>query len=174
MITLIYGGSGSGKSEFAEDYVCKQTGFEKRYYLATMAASDPESKLRIKKHQNQRDGKGFETIEQPVDIDKATPESNSIVLLECLSNLVANEMFKDGKVIPSKECISKITEDLDTLKGKAGALVIVSNNIYEDGCNYDEFTKDYLRALAAINNHLVQESDEVYEVTVGIPLKIKG
>ena len=113
MIILIYGGSGSGKSEFAEDYVCA-TPFDNRFYLATMNATDRESKLRIKKHRNQRKGKGFITLEHPMDVDEALTEidrikapefftnesleGGSIILLECMSNLVANEMFRDGLI----------------------------------------------------------------------------
>ena len=63
MIILVTGGSGSGKSEFAENCCMKLPAVEKRY-IATMQAYDEESRARIRKHQNARSGKGFSTVEQ--------------------------------------------------------------------------------------------------------------
>ncbi|SEA58827.1 adenosylcobinamide kinase /adenosylcobinamide-phosphate guanylyltransferase [Pseudobutyrivibrio sp. ACV-2] len=189
MIIFIYGGSGSGKSEFAEDYVCA-TPFDNRFYLATMNSYDSESKLRIKKHRNQRKGKGFITLEHPMDVDEALAEidrikapefftNNSleggcIVLLECMSNLVANEMFRDGLIMDETSCARKVLHDISRLNDSLETLVIVSNDIYEDGGQYDIGTKAYLKALGMINRRIAQMAEEVYEVVVGIPIKIKG
>ena len=171
MITLIYGGSGSGKSAFAEDIVtaskCKN-----KYYLATMKSRDSESKSRIKRHKQLREGKNFVTVEQPVDIANAVTDAKGIVLLECMSNLVANEMFRKKWPLSSKECIHKVLMDTIKLSDKVDHLVIVTNNVFEDGLGYDETTKEYLRALGIINERLAEISDEVYEVVVGIGVKI--
>ena len=65
MVTLILGGSGSGKSAFAEDYIIKHNNGGKTYYLATMqSGDDPETRKRIERHQMMRNEKGFLTIEQ--------------------------------------------------------------------------------------------------------------
>ena len=61
MVSLVIGGSGSGKSEFAEQLACKTDG--KRYYIATMQPYDEEMWEKIKRHQEVRKDKGFETIE---------------------------------------------------------------------------------------------------------------
>lgn len=171
MITLVYGGSGSGKSAFAEDLVCK-TNYPNRYYLATMKSFDEEADRRIEKHRKQREGKGFITIEQPTDIANTIVDPDSIVLLECMSNLVANEMFAGERNVSFTECADKIIDDVVTLSKKAAALVIVTNNIFEDGVSYDEGTKEFMRALGLINERLAKFSNEVYEVVVGIGIKL--
>ena len=186
MITLVYGGSGSGKSAFAEDLVCK-TEYKNRYYLATMQSSDEESKERIERHRELRSGKGFITLEQPVDIVNAIKEihkidsfefstdintNGEIVLLECMSNLVANEMFRDGLINSSKKCVNKVMEDVKKLHSEVSSLVIVTNNIFEDGREYDPGTKEYMRALGAVNKQLAAMADEKYEVVVGIGIKL--
>ena len=51
--------------------------------------------------------------------------------------------------------------------------VIVTNDIFADGCDYDDTTRDYIAKLGAVNCRLAQLADEVYEVVVGIPIKIK-
>lgn len=174
MMVLIYGGSSSGKSAFAENYVCN-TDYKNRFYLATMASYDDEAEMKIKRHQRLRKGKGFKTLESPIDIGKLATKENcfedSIVLLECMSNLVANEMFRDGRIYSSDYVISKILEDIETLKNSVDCLTIVSNNIFEDGIEYDDAMKEYLRALGSINAALAKQSDEVYEVVVGIGVK---
>jgi len=184
MITLIYGGSGSGKSEFAENLVCLGN-YRKKYYLATMNASDLESKKRIDKHRAGRSGKGFITLEQANDISKVIPrieevdlgdfstkeDSNSVILLECMSNLLSNEMFRDGKINSSDYCTKKITKDIKELESKVDCLVIVTNNIFEDGLTYDPATEEYLKALGDINKLLSKMADTVYEVVVGIGIK---
>lgn len=171
MITLVYGGSGSGKSAFAEDLVCK-TNYSNRYYLATMKSFDEESEKRIKRHKSLRDGKGFITVESPVDIENAIIDKDSIVLLECMSNLVANEMFRDENPKTFTECADKILDDVKALSKKTDELVIVTNNIFEDGISYEEGTKEYMRALGLINKTLAEISNEVYEVVVGIGIKL--
>lgn len=62
MMILVTGGSGSGKSAFAEDQVVS-FGEAERVYIATMFPFDEESKKRVQRHRNMRSGKGFETIE---------------------------------------------------------------------------------------------------------------
>ena len=101
-IALITGGSGSGKSAFAENLVLKQPA-ENRYYLATMQVYGSEGRERVMRHRQLRHGKGFETLEYPTDvadcIGKIHQPTAAVVLLECMSNLVANEMFTETGTI---------------------------------------------------------------------------
>lgn len=127
-----------------------------------------------------RKNKGFLTIEQPIDIEKALPKikAGSSVLLECISNLTANEMFLNENPEKNprscKEVTDSVVEGIQSLKQKTGHLVIVTNNVFEDGINYEEGTMEYLRAIGSINEKLADMADEVIEVVVGIPLVIKG
>ena len=98
MFHLITGGSGSGKSEYAEqklmEYASHSKRNKKRYYIATMIPFGKETEEKIARHRKLRAGKGFETIECYTDLKKAaeilqTKETGS-VLLECMSNLVGN------------------------------------------------------------------------------------
>lgn len=80
MITLITGGSGSGKSAYAEKYIChasNEKGYKEKYYIATMQVFDDEGQRKIDRHRRLRAGKGFITIEQPRDIKKAVEKLQS-------------------------------------------------------------------------------------------------
>ena len=65
MIALVIGGSGSGKSAYAEQMAVKAAGNGSLYYVATMQVYDEEGKKKVERHQKMRAGKGFLTIEQP-------------------------------------------------------------------------------------------------------------
>lgn len=176
-MTLIIGGSGSGKSAYAEDYMVSISEDRKKYYIATMQIYDEEGKRKVERHRMLRGGKGFSTIEQPVDIGKAAEKMEAedrTALLECVSNLTANEMFS-GEVPGTEEVITeKIVGGIAVLNRELTHLVIVSNNVFEDGNVYDKTTMAYIRAMGRINQKLAEMADEVVEVVVGIPIVIKN
>ena len=178
MIVTVIGGSASGKSKIAEDLICSLAGNQKKYYIATMKVGEDEENIeRVKKHRLLRKDKGFETIESPVSIDSVLnqikDEKEKNVLIECMSNLVANEMFFDSLVVSKEETIEKVVNQISVLSKSLDNMVIVTNNVFEDGKEYDKYTTDYLKALSAINQKIIEMSDEAYEAVVGIPIKIK-
>ena len=121
MISLIYGGSGCGKSEYAEGVVLALSEPGSRYYIATMKAYGEEGRKRVERHRNLRKGKGFQTIECPVNIAGALEQipdpSGATVLLECVSNLLANEMFDtetdDRRSDDVQEVLRWLVESID-------------------------------------------------------------
>lgn len=176
---VVIGGSGSGKSAYAEKRISelnKDDRFQ-AYYLATMQVFGEEELQKIRKHKNMRRGKGFVTVEKPRDIydalQKIQPEK-AAVLLECVSNLAANEMFYDGYALPEDTVVEKVINGITILKENTDELVAVTNNIFEDGVHYDETSKAYIRALGRINRKLAEMADEVVEVVAGIPVILKS
>lgn len=179
MMTLIIGGSGSGKSAYAEEYITTLSKNNKKYYIATMQTFDKEGQLKIEKHREMRNGKGFITIEQPVKVEDALNKaecftmSESSALLECISNLAANEMFSGEKPKAGDSVTKNILQGIEQLSACFKHLVIVTNNVFEDGINYDETTIEYIKAMGCINEKLAAMADKVVEVVVGIPLVLK-
>ena len=194
MITLVTGGSGSGKSAYAESLLYSCEGI--RYYIATMQIYDAEGEKKVERHRKLRAGKGFLTIGSPMNVGKirfacagesgqaqyrqeterkvqGSSEKKS-ALLECMSNLTANEMFTKDGMKSEEEVVEKIVSEIQTLSQKLDNLVIVTNNVFEDGVIYDAGTMEYLRALGRINAALARLADRVAEVVVGIPVELKG
>ena len=167
MITLILGGSGSGKSAYAEDYLLRTAAHKKKYYIATMQIWDEEMQAKVDRHHRLRQGKGFTTIEQPAALEEA------IAQMECMSNLTANEMFSKAEPVERQTVIERILRGVEILRKQADPLVIVTNNVFEDGIVYDDSTMEYIEALGRINERLAAEADEVVEVVAGIPQRIK-
>lgn len=183
MIELVYGGSGSGKSEFAESEITSLRAEQSSlFYVATMKVSDSEAQKKVERHRKLREGKKFITIETSENLDKSAEsiahyykndKKSSGVLLECLSNLVANEMFKDGKIIESEKVVRKIESELEKLFSVADNIVVVSNNIFDDGIDYDKTTREYQKTLAELNSFIAQKADKVSEIVAGIEVKVK-
>ena len=176
MMILILGGSGSGKSAYAEDYLLRTAGDKKKYYIATMQIWDEEMQAKVDRHHRLRQGKGFTTIEQPTELEQAASqmEPEAAVLLECMSNLAANEMFSREQPVDRETVIAKILQGIEVLRKQADPLVIVTNNVFEDGIAYDSATIEYIEALGRVNERLTAEADEVVEVVAGIPQRIKA
>lgn len=194
MITLVTGGSGSGKSAYAESLLSSCEGI--RYYIATMQIYDAEGEQKVERHRKLRAGKGFLTIESPMNVGKiqfaCAGEAEQVqyrqeaemkvqgnsekksALLECMSNLTANEMFTKDGMKSAEEVVGKIVFEIQTLSQKLDNLVIVTNNVFEDGVIYDAGTMEYLKALGRINAALAHLADRVAEVVVGIPVELKG
>ena len=177
MFQLIYGGSGSGKSEYAESLVVREKE-GKRYYVATMQVYDEESRKRVERHRAMRAGKKFDTIECEKEIARVCSSGitrKDTVLIECLSNLVANEMFSsDGDTFPDAELLAEqIFQGLCKIREACGNLIIVSNDIFSDGEQYDESVEQYIRALGILHQLISKEADSVIEVVYGIPIPIK-
>ena len=171
MLTLVTGGSGSGKSAFAEDRVLS-FGDAQRIYIATMHPFDEESHKRIERHQKMRAGKGFETVECYTGLKNVKLPAGCVVLLECMSNLVANEMFEEQGA--HDRTVSEITKGIENLLEQAAHVVIVTNEIFSDGIDYDEETKRYQSYLGKINQELAKRAKTVTEVVYGIPVERKN
>ena len=174
MITLVIGGSGSGKSAYAEELLKSYT--ENKFYLATMKRYTKEDDLKINRHRELRRGKGFTTLEFPVDIESASSCVNgeSVILLECVTNLVANEMFKNEIPLDADVVCDKVYEAIIQIGEKVRELVVVTGNVAEDGASYDEYTLEYIKAISMVNEKLAESSERVAEVVAGIPTEVKG
>lgn len=174
MISLVFGGSGSGKSEFAEGLL---SAVEQKFYIATMKRCDGETENRIIRHRRLREGKGFTTVECPCNIEEALKDrqnlSSSSALLECLSNLLANEMFSENNAGSLEHVGNRILCGIKKLCADCRDFIIVSNNVFDDGVEYDDMTKLYIQTLSKLNCELATIADKVYEVVCGIPLEVK-
>ena len=174
---LVNGGSSSGKSAFAESLIVKQTEMDPRqqpsWYLATMIAWDEECRERIRKHREMRAKKNFMTIECPRDLSNVEVPAGSRCLLECVSNLAANEMYRQDMEDPAETAKKRILEGIKKIRKNTNLLVIVTNDVSGDQGPYSEETEEYRELLGGINCALADEADEVYEVICGEPVAVK-
>ncbi len=169
MLIEIIGGSGSGKSQFAED-CCERLCPGQKLYIATMEPYDEESHRRIARHKQMRAGKHFDTLECYTGLEQISVSAHT-ALLECMSNLVANEMYSPlGR---REHTADWILRGVEHLTGQVEHLVIVTNQVFSDGVCYDPETTEYLRVMARVNERIAELADGVYEVVHGIAIPVK-
>lgn len=176
MTVFVIGGSGSGKSAYAEETALSLSSSKRLYYLATMRALDAEGKKKANRHKKLRSGKGFLTVEQPTEIHRAMEKMDAgvrTVLLECVTNLTANEMFSGGEIKSERQTAELVIRGIELLRENVKHLVVVSGNVFEDGTVYDEATMGYIRAMGAVNRRLLAMADRAVEVVAGIPVPLK-
>lgn len=171
MLTLVIGGSASGKSEFAESLILACPS-RPRYYLATMEIFDEECRARVARHRAMRAEKCFETIECPVNLASVRLPESGAVLLEDLGNLAANELYSPHGA--GENALNGILEGINSLLSQCSDLVIVSNELFTGGSGYLGDTDIYLQLMANVHRWIGEKADQVVEVVYGIPQYYKG
>ena len=165
MLLFVTGGSGSGKSAWAESRITASA-LPCRAYIATMEPFGAESAARIARHRQMRSGKGFSTLECPRELASLPIPPGCAALLEDLTNLFANEWFGASP----EGAAERVLRGIDHLRETAALTVVVGNDLFADGLDYDTETLRYLRALASLHQQVAAMADGVYEVVCGIPI----
>mgnify|MGYP001623796280 FL=1 len=191
MMELVTGGSGSGKSAYAEETLCsldsspdsgqgKETGTQQdgqRYYIATMPSWDKETEKKIAKHRAMRAGKGFCTLEWYTDFEERLERADcpgmegADILVECLSNLTANEMYMEGGA--GKNTADAVIRGILCLRDRCRNLVVVTNDVFSESAEDSPEMRIYKETLGRINCALAEAADRVTEVVCGIPCTVK-
>ena len=144
-----------------------------RTYIATMRPFEGESEEKILRHQFQRADKGFSTVERETGLSGLRLPARGTVLLECVCNLAANEMFDEaGNIRPGAE--EAILTGVDALSRQCETLIVVTNDVGSDGGGYGESTMRYVDLIGCVNRELAKRFDCVCELVCGIPLVMKG
>ena len=186
MMMLVTGGASSGKSAFAESAALELPG--PHYYLAAMKPFGEEGERRIARHRALRAGKGFMTVEcyqglgdlgarfasGGTSLDAVPFDANGTALLECLGNVVANELFTDeGDQVDADTALRAVLDGLAHVEGLFGNVVVVGDEVGGDGIAYDHATETYRRVLGTAACMLAQRCDTVVECIAGQPLICK-
>ncbi|MCQ2406651.1 MAG: bifunctional adenosylcobinamide kinase/adenosylcobinamide-phosphate guanylyltransferase [Oscillospiraceae bacterium] len=171
MIILLTGGSGCGKSSYAEKIAVSIPG--QRYYLAAMQPFGAGGAEKVARHRKMREGKGFETIERYRDYKSLCFPERGTALLECICNLTANEMFDENYNL--LDPYEEVMKGIDNLEANCDNLIIITNDVGSDvQSGYSEETKAYVESIGRINREIAERADCVLELVAGIPILLKG
>lgn len=216
-LVLAVGGSKSGKSKCLEIWAqaMARAWQVPLLYLATLeVGEDPENQARVDRHRAQRAGKGFETLEASCNLPlhlrdyflklkgqssngeslrPVSPHSQSVLLLECLGTLTANEIFsphnQDRQTAwglpanydqaPAPDLAGQIAqdllEDLAWLKNQTSLLLIASNDVFSNCPAPDPWSQLWLDTLDLVHQGLAADpACWLVEVAAGIPLAWSG
>lgn len=173
MFTLVIGGAASGKSEYAEGLVLASHHLP-RYYIATMEPFDEEGRRRVEKHRRMRADKQFETVECYTNLFSVRLPECGTVLLECVGNLAANELYSPSGAGDRAGALASMVTGVRSLLTQCGELVVVSNEVFTGAAQYADGTEDYMRLVADVNRILARRADRVCEIVCGLPQYYKG
>lgn len=199
MNIFISGGCKNGKSYYAQKRAKEQAELLQKplYYIATMIPHDEEDHARIRRHLAEREGWGFETLEQGMDLTallkRDDVDLDGVFLLDSVTAIMENEMFqrvevpRHAKASESEEpanetglkgkanieivydptAAERVKNDMVTFAKATGNTVFVSDGIYGDMGEYSQSTEDYRRALAAADLAIAKACDQVVEIAYG-------
>ncbi|MBU0483545.1 MAG: bifunctional adenosylcobinamide kinase/adenosylcobinamide-phosphate guanylyltransferase [Proteobacteria bacterium] len=175
-IILITGGARSGKSRYAQTRAEALPGV--RAYIATCPVLDSEMGDRIKRHQKDRHGLGWQTIEETVDLAGllATEDGFDLVLIDCLTLWINNLLYTEG-TIPSlnEDRISTLCHELIAVcRQRTGTVIMVTNEVGSGIVPENQVARRYRDLVGRCNQVIAAAADELVLVVCGQSLKIKG
>jgi len=183
-VTFVIGGARSGKSTFAE-MKAKEYG-EKILYIATSVITDQAMADRVEKHKEQRP-KSWHTIEIYSEFHLLPKHKefieSEVILIDCITTLIGNFMF-DSKLdfdncnIDDVNNLEKIivqnVVDLINICNEYNKKLIIVSNETGLGVVPSYYMGNYFRDMSGrINNRIGKESDFMYFIFSGIPIKLK-
>ncbi len=179
-LTLVLGGTRSGKSSFAEK-LAQDLG-ERVLYLATATVHDEEMAVRVTQHQERRPASWF-TVEEAKEVATVLEkysEAYDVILIDCLTLWLSNLLLDDSKYPVStwreKEALLLLeVEKLASICRDLSASVIIVSSEVGLGIVPDTSLGRQFRDLAgAANQKFAQYANEVYLVLAGLPIELKA
>jgi len=167
-LTLILGGTRSGKSTYAEGLIERVGG---GVYLATAEALDAEMEERVRIHRDRR-GAQWQTVEEPLElaqaINRASSEYGRPVLVDCLTLWLSNLMYVERDVPGETDALISSLSECQT------PVVMVSNEVGLGIVPDNALARTFRDEAGRINQRLAEAADRVVFVAAGLPLIMKG
>ena len=166
-LSLVVGGSRSGKSRMAERLV-SETGAP-RHYIATAEAWDDEMRLRIAQHQADR-GTDWTTWSVPRDVASVLAQvpPGHVVLLDCATLWLTNHMLAEADIAAESQAL------LAALLECAAPVVVVSNEVGWGIVPENALARAFRDHQGRLNQHLAAQAGLVVGVMAGLPMVLKG
>ncbi len=163
------GGARSGKSQKAQA-LARRLGGDAVSVIVTARIGDEEMRERVRAHRRQRPS-SWEVIEAPRGAARAVQAAkHQVVLLDCLSLLVANALLDDGEAAARAEVEALAGAVRDTAK----TVIVVSNEVGMGVVPASPLGRRYRDLLGWANQRLMDVISEGYLVVAGRTVPLKG
>lgn len=174
-LVLVTGGSRSGKSSYALDMAEKIS--SERVFIATCPHLDVEMSERVKRHIREREGRGWKTIEEEIELARLFPEKvkkMEVVLIDCITLWVNNILFLLGEENVDDYKIKELCALLlDGIGEYQGVVICVTNEVGMGVVPENKLARKYRDLVGTCNQLLAKFADEVILISCGVPLSIK-
>jgi adenosylcobinamide kinase / adenosylcobinamide-phosphate guanylyltransferase len=170
-ITLITGGSRSGKSTYALKLALP---YPRKFFVATCEALDNEMAARIEAHRAARPP-DFQTIEEPVEIVDAIEKLEGkadVVIVDCLTLWISNLMLSGDR--DDQSILRRADKAAASLKRAAFASIVVTDEVGAGIVPTDHAESRRFRDLLGwTNQKIAAVADDVVLMVAGYPVKVK-
>jgi adenosylcobinamide kinase / adenosylcobinamide-phosphate guanylyltransferase len=176
-LILITGGTRSGKSTHALE-LAEAVGSE-RLFVATCPNVDGEMTERVRRHKEERQGRGWTTIECEIELAtlfRTQIRGFDVVLLDCVTLWVNNILYSldRSETIVDDRLIAQLCKEwLDSIDNYLGTVVCVTNEAGLGIVPDNALARRYRDLVGTCNQIIGKKADEVILVSCGIPLYLK-
>lgn len=166
MIHFILGGTKSGKSLYAEQQIMQFSA--PWFYLATGQAFDYEMQAKILAHQKRR-GRGWQTIEEPLELSKRLKSlDGQVVLIDCLTLWLTNLMMEQRNIDQEIDHLICVLQDFK------GEVVLVSNEVGQGIVPSDQLSREFRDVAGVLHQNIAAISHQFTMMVAGYPWVIKA
>jgi len=175
-IILVTGGSRSGKSQYAQRAAEALPG--PRAFIATCPDIDEEMQQRIRRHQEARRGKGWHTIEEPLNIENAIRSAHAFptLVIDCLTLWVNNLLYEantTNKTVSEADMVARCGELIAACDNHPGTIVFVTNEVGMGIIPEHPLSRLYRDLVGRCNQTMAALSQRVVLLIAGQPIEIK-
>ncbi|RMD73444.1 MAG: bifunctional adenosylcobinamide kinase/adenosylcobinamide-phosphate guanylyltransferase [Lentisphaerae bacterium] len=178
-LIFITGASRSGKSGFAQELA--EGLAPDRTYIATCPRLEGDAELdrRILRHQQERAGRNWVTIEEPVDLVKhLNAITRGVVLIDCLTLWVNNLLWyaeQEGRAMDEMQVAASTRAFIDAVAGcRAGTVIAVSNEVGWSVVPENALARLYRDCVGRCNQLVAQAAEAACLMVCSIPVWIRG
>jgi len=157
MITLVLGGTRSGKSRYAQQLARQLS--ERPLYVATSRPWDADHQARIARHQRER-GPEWRTVECELELD-SLPLDGEVAVIDCVTLWLTN-LFSDADV---ERCLGRARAIIDRLTERRAQLLLVSNELGQSLHAPTELGRKFVDVQGLVNQHIATRSQNVATVS---------
>ncbi len=179
-LVVVTGAARSGKSRFAERLAIAEGA--PVVYVATLEASDEESRARVARHRAERPG-AWVTIEEPVAIAEAIAgaPAGATVLVECMATWCSNVFWRAGldDAAPAAawerlvaEAVAGAEQVANVAIRREGLTILVTNEVGWGIVPMGRLARYYRDALGLVNQVLGEHAGQLVLVVAGRALRL--
>lgn len=173
-ITLITGGSRSGKSRFALEVASEMGG--KKLFVATCPQMDDEMDERIRHHRLERAHLRWETVEEEVDLALVlgAREDVSVILVDCLTLWISNLLMGEGQEKISESWLELQCQTLLQLcESQTGHLILIGNEVGMGIVPENPLARRFRDLSGRCHQIFAARAHQVCLMVAGLPLWVK-
>ena len=175
-IILITGGARSGKSRYAQELAEGLPGA--RAFVATCPVVDDEMHVRIARHQAEREGRGWKTLEEQTALARVIHDSaeHAVLLIDCVTLWVNNLMYEsetNGAELDEDAIQPTCAEVVAASQEHPGTIVFVTNEVAMGIVPENALARRYRDLVGRCNQQIAAAADRVVLMVCGVPVNVK-